>query len=846
MLVSLEWLREFLDLGDLNQSQLAEILVGIGHEVEKTEIIAPIPESVVAGEITSARPHPDADKLQLCRVDIGAPEPLNIVCGAPNARAGIKVAVATPGTDLGGGFIIKPVKVRGVFSSGMLCSETELNIGEEGSGILELDSWVSPGTPLEEVLPRADSILELALTPNRGDCLSYLGLARDLSARLKKSLKVPDSSVSFQECASLGAIRIHVDADAGCGRMTSLVMGNLPRACSPYRIRRRLRASGVRPVSLIVDVTNYVLLETGQPVHAYDRRFLSGESLRVRSAHQGELLEILNGQNIRLQPGDLVVCDEAKPIALAGIMGGANSQIREDTSSLVLEVAHFDPVQIRKTAKRLALHTEASSRFERGVDLERIPDASKRVASLLQDWAREAGLAPVQIAGETIDWYPGSPGKKRIALRLRRVRSILGLPGLSLAVCIRHLEALQLCLIDKTSERMLFEVPGFRHDLCREIDLIEEVGRMEGFEKVPYELPKLSISTLREDPAIQFADQLRTGLASLGMNEAVSFPFHGTDDYRKLGLQPEHPLWPGQVLANPLNDEMSCLNSSLLPSMVRAVIRNRHHGQKGSRLFEIGRVFFAGNGHRNPEHSDAFPWYWQISCPDRQLSPGGQEENGRVLERNILAGICDDPYTSPGWQGKGEAPGFFHGKELLTRLLSLFTSRRCQWKRPENPDEVPWLHPNASACMQGEGLILGYIGELHPLVARAWGLKGREPLVFEMDVDALLSYSRLAPCPLIDRGKFPPVLRDFSFLVDEGISWQAIESSIASFPCGKLLQNSELFDLYQGDGLPKGKKSFAVAFTFAAPDKTLTDRETDKEAKELLNWLRNQTGAELR
>lgn len=844
MHISLEWLNEFLDLKDLSGDQVSDILTSIGHEVESVTSLEALPETILTGKILSAEPHPQADKLQVCQVDVSAESPLTIVCGAPNARPGLCVAVATIGTDLGEGFVIKPAKIRGQASEGMLCSEKELGLGDEHDGILELPTDTKPGVQLETILPKKDTILEVSLTPNRGDCLSYLGMARDLAARLGKTVTRPDTSVSHASYKTRDKVSVKVDADAGCGRFTALHMEGLKAVQSPYWLRRRLTASGMRPINLLVDITNYVLLETGQPVHAYDERFLAGGQIHVRNAHIKDALTTLDGADAGLKSGDLLICDAEKPVGLAGIMGGANSEIKEDSTALVLEVAHFDPIQIRKTAKRLALHTEASHRFERGIDLESIPQVSLRVASLIQSCSKECGIDTVQVADELIDWYPNPVSRPRIALRLKRARALLGLPHLKLETCIKHLESLELTLIDQTSERMLFEIPGFRNDLNREVDLIEEVGRIEGFEKVPYEMPKMNIAPGYEQPVIRFAEQAKAGFAAAGLNECISFPFHSEQDYKNLGVSEQHPLWPSAGLENPLNEEMGWLNTSLIPSLLKAVLRNRHHGQKGSKLFEFGRAFFKKEQLEATAKSASYYQSW--AQPGAHLTPKAQSEADRIVEKNLIAGICDHPFHKQTWEQAESAPGFFHGKQLLTKVIRLYSHKDISWSRPENPETFPWLHPGASGVLSVEGVTLGYLGELHPKIALNWGLKGDLPVVFELDLEALFSICRQDILIDSTQRKFPAVHRDLALLIDRNTSWQEIRQSISEFPKKKFLQHSELFDIYIGEGIPDQKKSIAASFVFECQDKTLTDKEVEKETTQLLAWLKKQHDAELR
>ena len=516
MLVSYEWLNQYIDITDLDPETIATTLTNIGLEVEGVEHPTPIDSKVVIGKILEAAPHPNADSLQCCRVDIGEEEPIAVVCGAPNAAAGKVVAFAQVGSVLPGNFKIKANKIRGEKSHGMICSEKELGMSDDHGGIIELDSDAAIGSPVESLMPKNRFVFDISITPNRSDCLSYIGIARDLGAKLNRPLKlhVPDTRIieQVQTVESKNSLTTTSTKVEECGRFVGMRVSGIKQSDTPQWMRRRLEAAGMRSLNLIVDITNYVLLEMGQPIHAYDAAKISGSQLTARAAKSGETLTALDGNTIELSGGEIIIADQDKAVALAGIMGGLNSEVSADTSEIIVEVAEFAPNLIRKFSKYHGMHTEASHRFERGVNAEILPAVAMRVFQLLQECTLDAEPC---ITGYC-DYNPDPRPKKRIALRLSRLKATLGISSPTIETCTKLLSALELELLDQTDDRMLFEIPAFRHDLQREIDLIEEVARLIGYDKIPAELPKMQIGKTPEDPFLSFTDKVKTTLTAMG------------------------------------------------------------------------------------------------------------------------------------------------------------------------------------------------------------------------------------------------------------------------------------------------------------------------------------------
>ena len=845
MLVSLSWLNDYVDLSELSVEKIAEALTSLGLEVDGTSHVAGLDPKVVVAVIDKTNPHPKADNLQLCTVRCDEHDsPLQIVCGAKNARPGIKVALAGVGAKLADGMIIKPSKIRGESSAGMLCSEKELGISQEDDEITELDPSWTVGTTLSTYFDIEDVILELSITPNRADCLGYIGIARDLAAKLQKPLRIPtpnpecfDASMSTDTSVTVGST-----PQAGCSRFVGLYGKGLKALPSPHWMQRRLLASGQRPKNTLIDVTNYVMLETGQPLHAYDRSFISGDKLGVREAVKDERLTALDGTNLTLAPGDLLIHDNEKPVGLAGIMGGANSEVSSETSDVLIEVAHFDPGQIRKTAKRLGLHTEASHRFERGINRCALPDVARRAGALMIDCLRERGHQGGVFAGNLSEYYPAQHKKPRIAMRLRRARKVLAMPHLSLDLCNRHLRALGLELLDKTEERALFEVPPWRHDIVREIDLIEEVGRLEGFDKIPSELPRMNILPNREAPLIGFTEQVQSALAVLGMSEVITYPFKSLSQFENLGLSKGHPLWPSVRLSNPLSEQACYLRTTAVPDLLESVAHNRAYGEKGVRLFLTSRGFFNQSAVAQSEDS---PLFSDVGRPASFMSDTAVKQRQGLTERQWVSGILDTPMLSKDWQQAECRPTLYSAKELLATLSKALGVYGLD-AAPAQPSELPFLHPGAAATVRHGHVNLGFVGELHPKVARNWDLRGTMPVVFELDCEKLLAATQ-SQLEISAHGKrFPPVVRDLAYVVDQATSYKMMTDALEGFPSRRYLDQYRLFDLYQGDSIAQDKKSFAFSLKFHSREKTLTDKDVDREVRQLSEWLAKDLDATLR
>lgn len=847
MQVSYNWLSEYVDLTKHTVGEVSKLLTDIGLEVEAQESTAPFPATVVVGKILEAVKHPNADSLRLCKVDVGNPAgPLGIVCGAPNAREGILVACALVGTDFGGGFKIKASKIRGESSEGMLCSGKELGISEDTDGIMELPESYALGKSVAALMGIADHILTLNVTPNRAECLSHIGVARDLAAKLKTTIKLPKSAPVSTKQGSKESIKIHLADDGACARFVAVVIQNVGTGPSPKWMQRRLEGCGMRPVNTIVDVTNYVMLEYGQPIHAYDERDVRGKEFKVRRAVEDETLTTLDGQKRALLAGDILICDGIGPIGLAGIMGGQNSEIKTDTTAIVVEVACFDSVQIRQTAKRLGIHSEASHRFERGVDQGALEQVALRVVELLQKCHAEApggdkktgptALLPV------LDIVTSPIPDRKIALRISRCRSLLGMTLLSSEEMLSRLKGLGFSLVDKAEDRLLFDIPSWRGDILREVDLIEEVGRMVGYDKVLYDLPKMSIRPIPEDPFIDFADSARGGMASLGCTEVICFPFLKADDLTKLRITTQHPLGATVELKNPLTEDERWMRTSLVPGLLQAVLRNRNSHRTGVRLFECGRGYY---WFKEKEQTSGGPLYQDFARHGRHLAEKAKTES-RTTERHLMGFVLDQPFTEKGWNSAAISTTFYHGKMVVTEFLRQYGIASFQLV-PLAPDEIPFVHPGVGARIVLGQQSVGYVGELHPMTADAYGLDvNAPPVVGEVDLEKVFGFLKTLKVTVAGHSAFPPARRDLAFVVKEAVTHEQVVRTMKKCAKKKFLTDIALFDIYKGTTIPQGQKSMAYSLTFSSTERTLTDAEVDGEVTAVMGWLKEQVGAEQR
>ncbi len=794
MKISENWLRQWVNPAN-NSSELGEQLTMLGLEIDDIEPISPAFGGVVVGQVLTCNKHPDADKLSVTTVSIGTEAPLQIVCGAPNVRAGLNVAVATVGADLppidgDKPFKIKKGKLRGVESQGMLCSASELGLIDEIDGLLELPDDAPIGMNLRDYLGLDGQIFDVAITPNRGDCLSVLGLAREISVANRLPLNRPQFHATVPTLDT--AISVKVDAPNACPRYLAQYLGNIDRTIkTPKWMKDTLMASGLRTHNFLVDVTNFVLLELGQPLHAFDADKIVG-GICVRLAHAGETLTLLNEQTITLTGDELVIADEVGALALAGIMGGLRSAVCDDTKNIVLESAFFNPLAIASRARRFGLHTDASARFERGVDFELPPLALDRATTLI------ATVAKAQVGQITTCQTPSElPIRSSIEVPFAQVEKLLGisLPADVMTDLLNRLE------IATTFDGTVFrcEPPSHRFDINIAEDIIEEIARVYGYDNIAPRLPHFMVDMSYDDTA-DLTHSLKLALVGQGYFEAVSFSF--CDDKMEQLLH-DDKLGEVLALANPISSELAVMRRTLLPSLLPIVSHNLNRQQSDVRLFEVGLSFVG----KDVAHLSQTPSLAIIAT-------------GHITDSIHGTRLMD----------------FFDLKADIESLLP--THALPHYERAD----LAFLHTGQSAYVSVHGERIGYFGQLHPSISHALDL----PCVWvaQFELDKLIKLHRTLPTITLP-SKFPSVRRDLAFFVDENLAWQEVADVVRAC-AGKHLTDVTLFDVYQGDKLPDGKKSFAFTMTLQDSERTLSDDEIKSLMDRVITALGKTHEAELR
>lgn len=801
MKFSENWLRDIVAI-DATHEELVAKLSAIGLEVEQVEPIGGPLDGVVVAKIVVCAKHPEADRLQVCAVDIGKGEPLQIVCGAPNARPGLLAPLATVGAELPGGMAIKPAKLRGVESFGMLCSAKELGIEADASGLLELPADAPVGAALADYLGLPDASIELKLTPNRADCFSLRGIAYDVAAALDGAVK-PLASDPVVAC-SAATMTVELEAGADAPRFAGRVIEGVDaNAATPRWMADRLRRSGVRPISLLVDVTQYVMLELGQPMHAYDLATLHGPIV-VRGSRAGEVLSLLDGRRVELDAGFVVVADSrdghaSRAVALGGIMGGLDTRVTDSTRDVFLEAAHFAPAAIVGRSRKLGLHTDAGHRFERGVDPQLPPIAIEYATRLIVDIA---GGVP----GPLLDVRNDSNLQQAAAVLLRRARlaRVLGV-SVADAEVERILRALGMHVV-ACADGWQVTPPSRRFDIAIEEDLIEEIARIHGYDAIPVAMPSGQIRIAADSETRVPEADLRRQLAARDFREAIEFAFVDA------GLLATWSQDVGAVaLANPLSAELAVMRTSLLPGLVQALTRNRARQQARVRLFEIGRVFGTeqGAGKREQEQGAG------------KQGRGAQGETAvkAPTETVRIAAVACGSAAAEQWGVAARGVDFHDLKGDLESLAALAgAGARLRFV----PADQPWLHPGRSAAVWKGDVRLGFIGHLHPRLLKALDVD-TEVLVFELDVEPLRARALPAAHAL---SRFPSIRRDLALVVPDAVPWTALHESVDT-ALGALLQEVRLFDVYRGKGLEVGTKSVAMGLILQDVSRTLTDREAD-------------------
>jgi phenylalanyl-tRNA synthetase beta chain len=818
MKVSLKWLNDYVDI-KLAPKELAEGLTMAGLEVRSIDTVGGTWDNVVIGEVIALNPHPNADRLKLATVDVGT-EQVTTVCGAPNINLGQKVTFAHVGARLidphiGQAVVLRPAKIRGVVSEGMVCSEKELGISENQEGILVLPPEAPIGTSLTAYL--GDVILDLDITPNRPDCLSVIGIAREIAALTGEALRVPE--VHYEETeksiGSFASVDI-VDSDL-CPRYCASLVTGIRIAPSPSWLQQRLGSCGMRPINNVVDVTNYVMLEYGQPLHAFDYRKLKGGCIIVRRAGNGETITTLDGSKRTLNPDILVIADKEETVAVAGIMGGLDSEVTDRTDTILLESANFNQATIRRGCSHLQFQSEASIRFDKGLNSELPLMPLKRATQLLLE------LAGDKAAKGVIDVYPGKSRPELILLTTREVKRLSGL-NVNIDEILRVLKALGFeCGKGDSGSQVSVSTPYWRSDIKCSADLVEEVVRIIGYDKVPTTrlsspLPPQKSGLSPAARQSNLKEKLRNILVGFGFQEILTYPLVSLEKLRKLSPKLELKIPPLKV-ANPMTREQEFLRTSLQPGLLSTLGHNQKFGQAGIRLFEIGKVFL-------PQQPPV------IASKAKQ----SQEERALPHEKEMLCAVLSGERAELSWQPDREMLDFFDIKGAVENLL-----KQLELKASFENSDDEGLYPGRAANVIVEDEKVGIVGEVHLKVAQAFELSDTICLM-EIDLGKLstkITETRL--CQSIPR--FPSVSRDIALVIDEQVSYRTVENVIQGFP---LVIEVTLFDLYRGEQIAEGKKSFAIRIVYQSPSRTLTDEEVDRIQEQMLAKLRQELGAALR
>lgn len=795
MKFSENWLRELVNPATDTQG-IADQITMAGLEVDEVLPVAGQFSGVVVGEILTAEPHPNADKLQVCQVSDGS-EQFQVVCGAPNARAGLKTAFAKVGAVLGGpdgkDFKIKKAKLRQVESFGMLCAEDELSISEDHGGIMELAADAPVGTDLREYLDLDDSIIDVDLTPNRGDCLSIAGLAREVGVLNKAPVTYVDVAPVAPSIDD--TLTITLEDPEGCPRYQGRVIRNVDMsAASPLWMVEKLRRCGIRSIDPVVDVTNYVLLELGQPMHAFDLSKLSG-GIVVRKAKQGEKLTLLDGNETELNDKTLVIADSEQAVAMAGIFGGEATGVTAESKDIFLECAYFNPITIAGRARSYGLHTDASHRYERGVDWQLQRKATERATQLLLNIVGgEAGPVVEAVSEENL------PTSSTVKLRQSKVNQVLAF-DMPAAEIEEILTRLGMQVGNSGEGEWTIAVPSYRFDISIEADLIEELARVYGYNNLPVKVPTAELNMIADDESKVGIKDVRRQLIAAGYQEAITYSF--IEKGLAAQFDDKHEA---KALANPISAEMAVMRTSIWPGLVKALQYNQNRQQGRVRLFETGQRFLP--------------------------------EGDALIQENVIAGLICGPRQAEGWTADSAIVDFFDIKGDVEALLTL---GGCPEQFSFVAERHVALHPGQSAAIQRDGETVGYMGALHPELIKSLGLNG-PVFLFEI-VQSVVLDGQLPRFGVLS--KFPESRRDLALLVDENVAFESLRA-VAKEQGGEFLKAVTLFDVYQGKGVEPGQKSLALGLTLQHPSRTLNDEEVNEVIDFVVSALKKQYGATLR
>lgn len=802
MKTSLNWLKEYVDV-DMEVSAIADALTMAGLEVETVQERHTHLESVVVAKVLEVSSHPNADKLSLCKVETGETI-LNIVCGAPNVAEGMLVPLALPGTVMPNGMTLKKGKIRGEKSEGMICSAIELEIGEDEGGIMSLNSDLTIGEPLNKALNLYDPVIEIDLTPNRPDCLGIIGIAREVATFENKSLKYPETHLpgGIENINDYTSVSIE-DPDL-CPRYAACLLTDIKVGPSPFWLKDRLLSVGLKPINNIVDITNFVMMETGQPLHAFDFDNLAENRIVVKRAQNEKTFVTLDEKERSLDPDMLMICDGEKPVALAGVMGGLNSEIEDHTTRVLIESAYFTPASVRKTAKTLGLPSDASHRFERGVDPEGTLTALKRAAELMLE------IGGGQLIDGIIDEHPKKIESPEITLSVRETNRLIG-TSLSQQEISGHLHSIEFQTTETTEDTLTVIPPPFRVDIEKPVDLMEEIARLTGYNNIPTSFPMIPAKTSDEEGIISARILIKDKMNGLGLTETVNYSFIHEDSCDQLRMAPEDPRRKTVKILNPLTEDQAVMRTTIIPGLLDTARRNISKQVSNLKIFETGKIF---------------------------LSTG---EDSQPDELEMLSGLITGFRKDTNWYSKEEPTDFYDVKGIIEGLFESLHITNAEYKILPN-EKCDYTKPGYSAEILIDGTPMGIIGEVHPEVLSNYRLK-QPVFIFELNLGTLIPM-----IPVIRSSKevpkYPSVNRDITIICDNAIEAGHILGIIEGMN-EQLVERTILFDIYDGDPIPEGKRSLSIRVIYRSPSKTLKDKNVTKLHKKITDELLKELGASL-
>ena len=804
MKVSLSWLRDYVNV-TMDPAELAEALTMAGLEVDSVSDRYAYLNGVIVGRVEEVAPHPNADKLTLCRVNTGEGQ-VSVVCGAPNVKQGMLAPLAQPGTVLPDGTRLAKSVIRGETSEGMLCSDAELGLGDDPGGIMSLNASLIPGTGLAQALDLSDTVFELDLTPNRPDCLSVIGIAREIAIIQNSPLKYPDYAIEDKADIIHQKTSVKIEAPDHCPRYAARLVENVAVTASPYWLQNRLLSVGLRPINNIVDITNFVMLETGQPLHAFDFDNLAENRIVVRLAAEGEKFTTLDDKERTLESQMLMICDGEKAVGLAGVMGGLNSEIEDNTTRVLIEGAYFDPVSIRRTSKRLGLNTDASHRFERGVDPEGCVRAVNRAAKLM-----------VELGGGTlidgiIDEYPNLQTVKGVELCVKRTNLLLG-TDLDHSQIRQLLESIEFKVepIDNDADRLKVTAPTFRVDVSRREDLMEEVARLSGYNNIPTTFPAMPAEGRPPDRRLQLRNRIKGLMSGFGFSETIAYSFVAESSSDRLQIKAADPRRAMIHILNPLSEDQAVMRTSLVPGILETMRHNMARQIKNLKIFETGKIFLKKDQQALPE------------------------------EPEMLIALWTGTRTDTSWHSRENPCDFYDIKGAVEALAQALNLEAIRFTAMAD-DACEYTRPGHTAQIMASDLQVGLVGEIHPRVSDAYDLK-QTAFIFELDLEkiaGLIPQSRVSkPIP-----RYPAIYRDITVIIDRGIETQTVLEAVENFH-EILIDNLHLFDVFEGDPIPAGKKSVSFRNTYRSPGKTLEDDDVNDLHKSITERLLNAFDATL-